>query len=191
MRKAEATKQKITCAAIRLFVKKGVAETTTKDIARSANVSEGIIYRYFPGKEEMAQEIFLEFYRSLAAGLAHAQANECGLAAKTRAIVKHYCDAADADWELFAYHLLVQHRYLSQINGRDQASNPVNVLRTIIGDAIRAEEIPSGNVDLMTNMAIGIVLQPCIAKAFGRDIGNLVDHVDTFSDAILRALIAR
>ena len=40
------TRQRIEQAAIRLFVAKGVAETTIKDIAGAVGLSEGALYRH-------------------------------------------------------------------------------------------------------------------------------------------------
>jgi hypothetical protein len=46
MGKAEETKSRLERAALTLFVARGVAETTTKEIAMAASVAEGTIYRY-------------------------------------------------------------------------------------------------------------------------------------------------
>ncbi len=44
-------------AALPLFARKGFAQTTTKDLARAAGVSEPLLYRHFPGKEALYLEI--------------------------------------------------------------------------------------------------------------------------------------
>lgn len=50
-------KAAIVAAALPLFARKGFAETTTKDIARAAGVSEPLLYRHFPSKEALYLEI--------------------------------------------------------------------------------------------------------------------------------------
>ena len=45
-------------SAIRLFATKGLARTTIKDIAAAAGVTEGALYRWYDGKEEMAWKLF-------------------------------------------------------------------------------------------------------------------------------------
>ena len=45
-------------AAIRLFSTKGLTRTTVKDIAAAAGVTEGVLYRHYEGKEEMAWKLF-------------------------------------------------------------------------------------------------------------------------------------
>jgi len=54
---AEDRKLAIVKAALPLFARKGFAETTTKDLARAAGVSEPLLYRHFPSKEALYLEI--------------------------------------------------------------------------------------------------------------------------------------
>jgi len=52
-RRAAARRTQILDAAARLFAEKGYHRTTTRDIADTADVSEGTLYNYFESKEEM------------------------------------------------------------------------------------------------------------------------------------------
>lgn len=54
---AEDRKIAIVKAALPLFARKGFAETTTKDLARAAGVSEPLLYKHFPSKEALYLEI--------------------------------------------------------------------------------------------------------------------------------------
>src|SRR5438552_13900653 len=54
---AEQRKLAIIEAALPLFARKGFAETTTKDLARAAGVSEPLLYKHFPSKEALYLEI--------------------------------------------------------------------------------------------------------------------------------------
>ncbi|HEX3721079.1 MAG TPA: helix-turn-helix domain-containing protein [Verrucomicrobiae bacterium] len=61
MKKARLTAQErktaIVKAALPLFARKGYAETTTRELARAAGVSEPLLYKHFPGKEALYLEI--------------------------------------------------------------------------------------------------------------------------------------
>jgi AcrR family transcriptional regulator len=181
MGKAEDTKARLERAALTLFVARGVAETTTKEIAMAASVAEGTIYRYFPSKEQLALDLFLRHHQGLAEALAEAQRPAKGLRAKIEAIVRCYCEWADRDWTLFAYHLLNQHSFLIQVP--DGAANPVTVVRDVISQAMKAGDIPKRNVDLVAASAIGVVMQAATYKVYGRFTGDLSDHVRFFADA--------
>lgn len=181
MGKAEETKSRLERAALTLFVARGVAETTTKEIAMAASIAEGTIYRYFPSKEQLALDLFLGHHQGLAEALAAAQRPAKGLRAKIEAIARCYCEWADRDWTLFAYHLLNQHSFLIQVP--DGMANPVAVVRDVINQAMKAGEIPRRNVDLAAAAAIGVVMQAATYKVYGRFTGDLSDHVRFFADA--------
>ncbi len=54
---AEDRRLAIVLAALPLFARQGFAATTTKDLAKAAGVSEPLLYRHFPSKEALYQEI--------------------------------------------------------------------------------------------------------------------------------------
>jgi AcrR family transcriptional regulator len=54
---AEDRKRAIVEAALPLFARQGYAETTTKDLALAAGVSEPLLYKHFPSKEALYREI--------------------------------------------------------------------------------------------------------------------------------------
>src|SRR5690349_12329929 len=184
MGKAEDTKARVERAALTLFVARGVAETTTKEIAMAASIAEGTIYRYFPSKEQLALDLFLSHHRALAEALVAAHKPLKGLKAKIEAIVRCYCD-----WTLFAYHLLNQHSFLIQVP--DGTPNPVVVVREVIAQAMKAGEIPRRNADLAAAAAIGVVMQPAAYKVYGRFSGPLSAHVRYFADAAWAVLATR
>ena len=100
---------------------------------------------------------------------------------KIEAIVRCYCEWADRDWSLFAYHLLTQHLFLAMVP--DGTPNPVDVVREVIVNAMASGEIPSRDPDLAAASAIGTVMQPATYKVYGRFEGPLSDHVAFFADA--------
>ena len=55
--KALATKARIAEVAMQLFSEQGFAATSTKQIAKAADVSEGLIFRYYPTKLELLRSL--------------------------------------------------------------------------------------------------------------------------------------
>ena len=53
----EDTRTKILQAALQLFAKRGFDGTTTKDLAKSAGVAEGTLFRYFANKKAILVEV--------------------------------------------------------------------------------------------------------------------------------------
>jgi len=56
--RGDATRQRLLGAAAAVFVERGYAGATTKEIARRAGISEGTIYRHFADKREIFGTVF-------------------------------------------------------------------------------------------------------------------------------------
>jgi AcrR family transcriptional regulator len=53
------TRQALIDAAVEVFMQRGFARATTREIAQTAGVAEGTIYRHFPDKYALFHEVFL------------------------------------------------------------------------------------------------------------------------------------
>jgi len=62
----ESSKGKILSVALELFAKKGYHATSISQIAQKANISKGLMYNYFAGKEKLLDEIIEQGFNSLA-----------------------------------------------------------------------------------------------------------------------------
>jgi len=58
MNPADFTRQRLARAALDLFTTRGYHPTTTPLIAKKAGVAEGTIYRHFPTKQDLLNEVF-------------------------------------------------------------------------------------------------------------------------------------
>ncbi len=166
MPRALATKAKIETSALRLFAEKGVDQTTTRDIAAGAGISEGAIYRHFDSKDALVHELFLANYLRLAGELDDLQARETGLRQKLAAMVRAFCVLFEEDPDMFRFLLLVQHGELQKMP--PEAKTPVRVLRNVIEDAIQRGEIPGQDPNVANALVFGIVLQPALFKVYGQ-----------------------
>lgn len=72
-------REQIVSAARRLFVQKGVPETSMDDIAAEAEYSKSTIYVYFSGKEEIRYYIVLEEMRRLYGGVSESMRRKTDL----------------------------------------------------------------------------------------------------------------
>ena len=104
------TKELIARTALKLFVAKGIAETTVRDIAAAAGLAEGTLYRHFESKEELAWELFHTNYTAFAQELDRLQREYETLHEKLTAMIRQFCTFFDRDPVLFSY-LLHDPRY--------------------------------------------------------------------------------
>jgi len=188
MKDAAATKLKIQAAGLKLFVEQGVAETTTRDLARVAGIAEGTLYRHYASKDELIADLFATHYAAYARRLDELLAPETGFRRKLRVMITDVCRLYDSDPTLFRFLLLTQHRAMPRLPA--DFSGPVDVVHGLAAAAIAAGEIRVDDSELATAMILGLVLHPATAIVYGR----LAPPMARFAEAIIaaseRALLA-
>ena len=175
------TRDRLEKAAIRLFVEKGIAETSVRDIARAVDISEGALYRHFVSKDELVWAAFERHYVEFAdrlEALAHEEPTARG---KLGAMIRGFCHAHDENPTLFRFLLFVQHGQLNKL--APGTPTPVDAVRNVIERGIASKEIPAQQPDFATALVFGIVLQPVTFAAYGR----LPSTMEPMSDRLVAA----
>ena len=160
------TRQRIEEAATRLFVDRGITETSVRDITRAVGISEGALYRHFESKDDLVWQTFEQNYTSFARDLESLPARETSARQKIAAMIRGFCRAHDANPTRFNFLVFVQHGQLSKL--AEDAPTPVTVMRAVLAHAIEQQEIPEQDPDLATALVLGAVLQPATFAAYGR-----------------------
>lgn len=187
MRKVELTRQRLKRGALELFVRQGISETTTRQIAAACEMSEGNIYRHVASKEELARELLRDEMARLAAGLRAALMPDASFKDTVLSLVRAYCRLAQEDWLGFSYHLRFQHEMLSDLS-LDPNDDPVALIRDVVGDAMRAGVIPCRNVELVIGMGLGVVMQTALQILYGSLPGPLDEYADDLAEAVWRVV---
>ena len=76
-----ATRDRLVNAAMALFARKGIAQTTTADIAKSIRMSHGVVFLHFPKRDDLVIAVIDEFGRRLAVEFRQALEQDLGLRA--------------------------------------------------------------------------------------------------------------
>ncbi len=189
MRDGAKTRERILAQALRLFVEQGFAETTTRDIAKAAGITEGAIYRHFESKDEIGWELFHANYAIMAARLEALIAANPDFRAALKAIIVALCRLFDSEPDRFRYLLLAQHNFLSRVTA--ETPSPIKVLRGLIGKAIAAGEIGIADAPLATAIAQGPLLIAAQSVVYGAIPPPLAAAADAIYAATLRAVDAR
>jgi len=74
----ERRRRQIADAAVRLFIEKGFHKTTTRQIARTAEISIGSLYEYFTCKEDILYLVCDFIHSEMEQGVASAMAKASG-----------------------------------------------------------------------------------------------------------------
>lgn len=160
------TRERIETAAVRLFVEKGVTETTIKDLARAVGLSEGALYRHFVSKEQLVWLLFERHYLEFGGRLLALAQAEVETKAKIAAMIRGFCRAHDDNPALFRFMLFVQHGQLAKL--APGACTPVEAMRTVLTHGIGRGDLPDQDVDLASALVFGVVLEPAQFAAYGR-----------------------
>jgi AcrR family transcriptional regulator len=96
-------KQKIIIAALDLFVRDGLCETSVRDIAKASGFSNPALFKHFPSKEALANYLFERCYLELYHLITRAIRSGDTFAKKQRAVICAYMTALDQDQDAVLY----------------------------------------------------------------------------------------
>jgi len=181
------TKTAIEEAALGLFVRKGVAQTTTKDIAAATGIAEGTIYRHFESKDALVEHLFLSNYLPLAKTLDGIQRRSATTMRKLETIVRYLYEAFDHDPTLFTFMLITQPSAIAK-KIPDGTPTPVSVVRKVIKEGIKTGAVRKTEAQIATHLVLGLILQPATAHVYGEITGPLAPRAAEVTDAIARVL---
>lgn len=176
--KTETVLPRIYRAALRLFVRKGIDATTTKDIARAARVSEGALYRHFKSKDALAYRLFSlnlqQFTSELAARVAAAQ----GAKARLKVFISECLEAFETERDLFTFLILSEHRELTRFPA--DARHPGHVALDIVKEAQAEGRAAKEDPYIGASLLIGGLIRLCVVRIHG----NLRDDLRAQSDGL-------
>ena len=184
--KEHATKSLIKETALRLFVEKGVAETSVRDLAVAAGIAEGTLYRHYAAKEDMVRDLFKEHFAAFADRLDRLQKGQRGIKAKLRVMVADACALFDENPTLCRFLLMVQHQVLPRLP--KGSAHPMLVMRKVVAEGIEAGEVKLESAQLGAALVMGLILQPALAVVHGSLKGPLGPHADAIAGACERVL---
>src|SRR5579863_1517179 len=90
-------KIRILSTALRLFVERGLCETTVRDIAAGAQCTNPALFKHFENKDALALFLFEQCYRWLYQMVSTAIAVHSGYEQRQRDLVVRYLDALESD----------------------------------------------------------------------------------------------
>ena len=178
------TRERLARAAIKLFVRYGLAATTTKQIASAARLAEGTIYRYFPTKEEMAATLFRENYVALVGALRGAARGGDAPLERIAAMIARFYQLFDEDRDLFAFLFLAAP---GQPTLPASVMTPVRFLRDTLG-GLKSPHTTGAALELTTQLVLGLVIRPPEATLLGQLSGPLAPRAAGVADAVRRLL---
>ncbi len=165
-------------AALKLFGEKGLAETSIRDIARQASVSEGSMYRHWPSKLALGWDIYKTNLEQLADLIQLRLRDAHTPSQQVRAVVATFYELFDDDPSLFRFLLLNQHELWPRLD--ETRDNPVHLWEQLVRQWWTEGNHHAVSLVLMTSITLGMILQPAVSCIYGTitvPMGQLVDDV--------------
>ena len=156
---------KIQNAALKLFIRKGITATTTKEIARKAGVSEGTIYNYFESKGDLAYKLFVRHMDRFRDELTGRTSSAAGAEEKLTEAVRAFFEFAERNPDAYSY-IMIGHYSELQKMPYDK-KKPRDIFVDIIGEGIREGAFTDMDRNLAAAFVIGMVTRAILFHTSG------------------------
>jgi len=142
------------------FADKGFEGTSIADIARIAQISDGLVYRYFRNKRELLYEVLRKFYERILLDLETQAFKHDAFSARLEALVRRHLEVFVSDTDLCRL-FISEVRTASDYEGSSiQELNRLytSVLVRIVKDAVKTGEVrPEVNPKLLRDVIFGAI----------------------------------
>ena len=186
MRDGTLTRKRLERCALTLFVEQGIHATTIKDIATSAGIAEGTLYRHYTSKEELAESLFLKAHESIANHVKKEIEKFSSLKDKLKFMVHFFCEKYDEDPIVFNYLLLAQHHQMQILKKADYSAHAQLV--SVVNEAIKKKELSKRDPDFYASVILGIILQAALSRVYGRITRKMTEDAEDLVSAIEGAI---
>ncbi len=150
-------RDRIRSSTLELMARKGVAGTTTQDIARRANCSQAAIYKHWEGKDALALELFDEAQTSLIRAMEDGAARYSQPEERTVGSLQGLLVFARAFPHAYAFLFQIFHSDYAPWLTRHKV--PRDVVFLEIQAAMDAGRIPAGNPGLKAALVLGMSIR--------------------------------
>ncbi|MCK5377629.1 MAG: TetR/AcrR family transcriptional regulator [Acidobacteria bacterium] len=182
-------KRTIMVEALRLFSRKGLRETTIRDIAAAAGYSNPALYKHFSSKDELALELFVACYRECTRALDAKMSVEKSFDLRLRALVRTYTASFDEypDAVMFAVEHLA--RFWSDVPRAMKKRTIITLIRELIELGESEGRVPRDiDIEVRVAMVAGALGQLSRLVYLGGMSGPASKYNDDLESTLRRAL---
>jgi len=162
---ADLTHQRLIRAALELFSSRGYHDTTTAQIAKKAGVAEGTIYRHFPSKQQLLNELYRAALRWALKAVEDSGAGPPR--ARLASIAQAFAEGAVRDPAVVKLALLERHDAVLDDDSRKTAREFRMGLERVIAQGKAEGAVRSGAADVWAGVWLTVVayaLEKIVAK---------------------------
>ncbi len=180
-------KQEILKAALRLFVRDGLCETSIRTIAAEAGYTNPAMFKHFESKEALALHLFERCYRWLADALADAMSPARPFEAAVHALVARFAELIDESLDAFLYVQDTLRHFWPRVSPELRRHSIVGMLRKVVHAGSKEGVVtPDVSEDLLVAGIIGLLSQYARLVYFGELAGGPRELVGPLERTVLR-----
>ncbi|HYT83384.1 MAG TPA: TetR/AcrR family transcriptional regulator [Gemmatimonadales bacterium] len=164
---ADLTRQRLIRAALELFTTRGYHDTTTAQIAKKAGVAEGTIYRHFPSKQQLLNELHRAALRWAAKLVQDAEAAGGGARARLALAAQQLVEGAARDPAVVKLGFLERLDVVLDDESRKTAREFRTAVERVIAQGKAEGVIRSGAADVWAAVWLAVIshaLEKVVAK---------------------------
>jgi AcrR family transcriptional regulator len=177
--KGHLTRERIRLEALQLFAERGVSAVSVRDIAGACGMTAANLYAHYKSKDALVSELFHEGYTSYGRRVSEAASHQ-GFHTQIKEIVNTICGLHAENTLLFRFLVMTQHDFLRFVE-RD-GDNPVEVIRSVVAQAMERGDVPARDPDLVALAVVGIIVQAATGCLYGRLDGGLLERAGDLAD---------
>jgi AcrR family transcriptional regulator len=180
-------KREMLKAALRLFVRDGLCETSIRSIAAEAGFTNPALFKHFDGKDALALCLFERCYTKLAAEVAAGFVPERGFPDNLRAVLQRFAHALDRNLEAYLYVNEELRRFWPKVGPDVRRHSLVGLAKRLFESGMREGLVTrEHSVELLVTAFIGIVAQLARALYFGELAGDAQTFVPSLESLTLK-----
>jgi AcrR family transcriptional regulator len=154
------SKREILKAALRLFVRDGLCETTIRAIAVEAGYTNPALFKFFAGKDDLALQLFERCYAKLSADVAGAIVPDRPFRENLRALITTFVTGLDEQPEAFLYVQEQLRRFWPQVHPPFRRRSIVGLTKGLFQQGAREGAVTAEiSTDLLAHAFIGVLAQ--------------------------------
>jgi len=177
-------KASILDAALACFAERGFDATRVKHIADRAGVAESAMYRHFPSKEAIAQDLYAGFVDRYAERLVRLAGSPGSSEERLRGVVRLVLETYRSEPAAFTFVVINTSYRLPKLPAG--TTYPLDVIESIVARAQQDMTLRPGQSNLLAAILLGVVLQPIVLATLGSQ--GALDLLDTHEhDLIIEA----
>ena len=173
-------------AAVKLFVKYGIENTSVRDVAAEAGVSVGALYRHFKSKDELAWNIFSTHLNQFSLNLIARVSKSSSMKEKIKAYVSMCFEAFEENKDLFTYLIISEHQALKKFPASH--IHPGHVANHIIENGQKLGELKKTDSLVSSSILVGSIIRVCVVRMRRGIHQDLRLYIEPVSESLWNAV---